>query len=49
MAPQRSVDGHLASPGRSFATTHRSVVLAAGQDASPGAQEALEKLCCAYW
>src|SRR6266478_4563082 len=32
-----------------FATTHWSVVLAAGQDSSPGAQEALEKLCRTYW
>jgi RNA polymerase sigma-70 factor (ECF subfamily) len=32
-----------------FATTHWSVVLAAGHDSSPGAQEALEKLCSAYW
>jgi RNA polymerase sigma factor (sigma-70 family) len=32
-----------------FATTHWSVVLAAGQDSSPAAREALEKLCRAYW
>ena len=31
-----------------FATTHWSVVLTA-QDESPAAQEALEKLCRAYW
>src|SRR5229473_3536483 len=49
MAPQPSEGGHFASPGRSFATTHWSVVLAAGQETSPGAQEALEKLCRAYW
>jgi RNA polymerase sigma-70 factor (ECF subfamily) len=36
-------------PGQWFATTHWSVVLAAGHDSSPGAQEALEKLCSAYW
>lgn len=42
-------------PGRSsdrqewFATTHWSVVLAAGHDSAPGAREALEKLCRAYW
>jgi RNA polymerase sigma-70 factor (ECF subfamily) len=36
-------------PGQWFATTHWSVVLAAGHDSSPGAQEALEKLCGAYW
>ncbi len=32
-----------------FATTHWSVVLAAGQQDSPRADQALEKLCRAYW
>src|SRR5690349_21634078 len=32
-----------------FATTHWSVVLAAGHSSVPGAQEALETLCRAYW
>jgi len=32
-----------------FATTHWSVVLAAGQTASPQADIALEKLCRTYW
>src|SRR5437773_2245552 len=32
-----------------FATTHWSVVLSAADSASPGAQEALEKLCRTYW
>ena len=32
-----------------FATTHWSVVLAAGDSASPGLREALEKLCQTYW
>jgi RNA polymerase sigma-70 factor (ECF subfamily) len=32
-----------------FATTHWSVVLAAGQRDSPHAADALEKLCRAYW
>jgi DNA-directed RNA polymerase specialized sigma24 family protein len=32
-----------------FATTHWSVVLAAGQTESPLATEALEKLCRTYW
>ena len=32
-----------------FATTHWSVVLAAGDSASPHAAEALEQLCRAYW
>jgi RNA polymerase sigma-70 factor (ECF subfamily) len=32
-----------------FATTHWSVVLAAGRDDSPAATTALEQLCAAYW
>ena len=36
------------SGGRWFTTTHWSVVLAA-HGAAPGAQEALEALCCTYW
>lgn len=32
-----------------FPATHWSVVLAAGHDALPGAQEALDELCRAYW
>jgi RNA polymerase sigma-70 factor (ECF subfamily) len=32
-----------------FATTHWSLVLAAGGDSSPLAREALERLCRAYW
>ena len=32
-----------------FATTHWSVVLAAGYTSVPGAQEALETLCRTYW
>src|SRR5512136_2257740 len=32
-----------------FATTHWSVVLAAGDTSSPGSREALEKLCQTYW
>src|SRR5215471_19148116 len=34
---------------RVFATTHWSVVMAAGQDDSPPARRALETLCRAYW
>jgi len=34
---------------QSFTTTHWSVVLAAGQSESQAAQQALEKLCRAYW
>lgn len=32
-----------------FASTHWSVVLAAGHSSAPGAREALEKLCGSYW
>jgi RNA polymerase sigma-70 factor (ECF subfamily) len=32
-----------------FATTHWSVVLSAGQQGSPQAAEALERLCATYW
>jgi RNA polymerase sigma factor (sigma-70 family) len=32
-----------------FATTHWSVVLAAGHDSSPNAEAALETLCRVYW
>ena len=35
--------------GREFRTTHWSVVLAAGDAASPHSAKALEKLCRAYW
>lgn len=35
--------------GRIFATTHWSVVLAAGHSSVPGAQAALEDLCRTYW
>jgi RNA polymerase sigma-70 factor (ECF subfamily) len=35
--------------GGAFATTHWSVVLAAGQRDSPQADAALEKLCRTYW
>ncbi len=46
-------DGSEASPERrtaaQFATTHWSVVLAAGHGSSPDARRALEELCRAYW
>lgn len=35
--------------GWQFTTTHWSVVVAAGQSSSPGAAEALERLCASYW
>lgn len=34
---------------RAFATTQWSVVIAAGQDSSPGSREALAALCKTYW
>jgi len=37
------------APGDIFATTHWTVVLAAGQRHTPQADQALEKLCRAYW
>lgn len=37
------------APGRTFNTTHWSVVLLAGQEQSPQRAEALEKLCRTYW
>jgi RNA polymerase sigma-70 factor (ECF subfamily) len=44
--------GEAKGPGTGaglFVTTHWSVVLAAGQQESPQATEALEKLCRTYW
>jgi len=35
--------------GQCFATTHWSMVVAAGHSSLPGAREALEKLCRGYW
>jgi RNA polymerase sigma-70 factor (ECF subfamily) len=37
------------APGDIFATTHWTVVLAAGQERSPQAARALEELCRTYW
>jgi RNA polymerase sigma factor (sigma-70 family) len=34
---------------RPFSATHWSLVLAAGTDSSPGAQQALDRLCHRYW
>jgi RNA polymerase sigma factor (sigma-70 family) len=48
MAAADSSD-HLPGSAREFTTTHWSVVLAAGDSSAPGVQEALEKLCHAYW
>jgi RNA polymerase sigma factor (sigma-70 family) len=48
VTPLTEVGGSTQSGGVAFATTHWSVVLEA-QGESPAAQEALEKLCRAYW
>jgi RNA polymerase sigma-70 factor (ECF subfamily) len=37
------------SQNRVFATTHWSVVIAAGQNSSPDSRQALESLCRTYW
>lgn len=47
-SPSDGVEPPLKPPGL-FATTHWSVVLAAGHDSSPAAQQALETLCRNYW
>src|SRR6185503_19316452 len=48
-ANRDSSDPVMASEACCFATTHWSVVLAAGEDESASSREALEKLCRAYW
>lgn len=49
MASGRSSPESVPSGPREFRTTHWSVVLAAGDNASPQSAEALEKLCRIYW
>jgi len=49
MVSSNSGDESTARNAAQFATTHWSVVLAAGDSASPDSQEALEKLCRVYW
>ena len=44
-----SIPSPRSEGAQSFATTHWSVVLSAGQPGAPHAAEALEKLCRAYW
>jgi RNA polymerase sigma factor (sigma-70 family) len=46
--PGQTSETSTSAPGV-FATTHWSVVLAAGKDQSPQAQEALSRLCETYW
>jgi RNA polymerase sigma factor (sigma-70 family) len=43
------MDNQFEVAGSDFATTHWSVVLLAGQEESPDAASALEKLCRTYW
>jgi RNA polymerase sigma factor (sigma-70 family) len=49
MAARTSDDETVAHSATQFATTHWSVVRAAGDSASPGSREALEQLCRTYW
>lgn len=49
MAPSGKETGNAAMQRGVFATTHWSVVLAAGGSDSPQAADALEQLCRAYW
>ena len=49
MAPGNQSDAAGVGPSQQFTATHWSVVLTAGETASPKAAEALEKLCCTYW
>ncbi len=49
MVSSDSTGGSAERTATQFATTHWSVVLAAADSASPGAQEALEQLCRTYW
>src|SRR2546425_4018628 len=49
MSPGDRDAGTSQGAAQEFTTTHWSVVLAAGQSASPAAQAALEQLCRRYW
>jgi len=49
MPPSESEPAGLGVRPAQFDTTHWSTVLAAGREFSPQAQEALERLCKAYW
>ena len=49
MGPSEPDSSGARSPSDWFPTTHWSVVLEAGQGSTAQAQEALEKLCQAYW
>ena len=47
--PFRPAEREVAQSARAFATTHWSLVLAAGRNSSAGGRAALEKLCRIYW
>jgi RNA polymerase sigma factor (sigma-70 family) len=49
MTPEGKEAEDAPTPRGVFASTHWSVVLAAGQEESPSAAAALEKLCRTYW
>ncbi len=49
MAANGSDAGSVARTAAQFATTHWSLVLAAGDSASPNSTAALEELCRTYW
>ncbi len=49
MSPTEANEGWTSASASPFATTHWSVVLAAGQNDSPQAFKALEQLCRTYW
>ena len=49
MASDSPADELTVRTAAQFATTHWSVVLAAGDSTSPDSQDALEKLCRQYW
>src|SRR6185503_13770631 len=49
MAPGETLPKSEGGQPAIFATTHWSVVMLAGQEHSPAAAAALEKLCRTYW
>ena len=49
MNPKPEVDPVSTAAGSHFRTTHWSIILAAGNGASPTAMAALDKLCRTYW
>jgi RNA polymerase sigma-70 factor (ECF subfamily) len=49
LTSQHTTNTTPAAPGDVFATTHWTVVLAAGRSSDPQARAALEELCRTYW